>query len=181
MRNVLRPRVGAHDHVRADGDDALVTLVEFGDFQCPFSRKAYYAVDSVRELIGERMRFVFRHFPLAHLHEHALLAAEAAEAAGAQGQFWEMHDLLFEHSPALSLPDLGRYALTLNLDLRAFEQALRLREASERIAADVHSGALSGVASTPTFFIDGLRYDGGYDFATLMATLTGADRVEPQP
>jgi protein-disulfide isomerase len=134
-------------------------------------------VPILRELLSEHgadIRFVFRHLPLSDVHDHAQLAAEAAEAAGAQGRFWEMHDLLFDHQDALTARDLMGYANELGLDLDEFHADLKRHEHAARVARDVESGELSGVAGTPTFFINGQRHHGAYDIQTLKKAVGAA-------
>ena len=154
------------DHIRGPEEDALVTLVEYGDFECPFCGQAEPAV---RELIKEygELRFVFRHLPLTDVHPHAQLAAEAAEAADRQGKFWEMHDMLMDHQGALMAKDLIRYAGDLGLDTAQFAADLRKHVGAARVAEDVDSADLATVSGTPTFFINGRRHYGAYDLATL--------------
>jgi Na+/H+ antiporter NhaA len=161
------------DHIRGP-EDAPVTLVEYGDFECPYCG---LAEPSVRELLsqhGADVRYVWRHLPLSDVHPHAQLAAEAAEAAGSQGRFWEMHDLLLDHQDALRGADLIRYAELLELDVEQFRQELRRHEHAGRVARDIESAELSGVAGTPTFFINGQRHHGAYDIATLTAAVKAA-------
>ena len=161
------------DHIRGPAD-APVTLVEYGDFECPYCGRAE---PILRELLSERgadIRFVFRHLPLSDVHDHAQLAAEAAEAAGAQGRFWEMHDLLFDHQDALTARDLMGYANELGLDLDAFHADLKRHEHAARVARDIESAELSGVAGTPTFFINGQRHHGAYDIQTLKKAVGAA-------
>ena len=155
------------DHVRGP-EDAPVTLVEYGDFECPYCGRAERIV---RELLAERgdVRYVWRHLPLTDVHPRAQLAAEAAEAAAAQGRFWEYHDLLLEHQDALALPDLLDYAELLGLDADRFTEDLQEHTGAGRVAEDVDGADLSGVTGTPTFFVDGLRHYGEYDVATLTA------------
>jgi len=154
------------DHIRGPKDDALVTLVEYGDFECPFCGQAEPAV---RELIKEsgELRFVFRHLPLTDVHPHAQLAAEAAEAADRQGKFWEMHDTLMDHQGALTTKDLIGYAADLGLDTAKFTADLRKHAGAYRVAEDVDSADLATVSGTPTFFVNGRRHYGAYDLATL--------------
>ncbi len=154
------------DHIRGPEDDALVTLVEYGDFECPYCGQAEPAV---RELIKEygELRFVFRHLPLTDVHPHAQLAAEAAEAAGRQGKFWEMHDTLMDHQGALSARDLIQYADELGLDTAQFTADLRKHYGAARVAEDVDSADLATVSGTPTFFINGRRHYGAFDLGTL--------------
>jgi protein-disulfide isomerase len=155
----LTPPVGADDHA-AGPDDAAVTLVEYGDYECPYCGMAYPIVKAARRRLGRRLRFVFRNFPLAQIHEHAQHAAEAAEAAAAQGKFWEMHDAIFEHQHALTDPDLLRYAEQRGLDLERVARALDAGTYTRRVRDDFRSGVRSGVNGTPTFFVNGHRFDG---------------------
>jgi NhaA family Na+:H+ antiporter len=144
-----------HDHVRGAAD-APVTLVEYGDFQCPYCGEAYPVVKHLLERFGDQLRFVFRHMPLADLHPRAPAAARAAEAAGAQGRFWEMHDRLFEHQLELGDGDLRGHAEAIDLDLERFERDLADSALAARVEADLRSGARSGVPSTPRFFVNGV-------------------------
>ncbi|MCL7455361.1 MAG: DsbA family protein, partial [Anaerolineae bacterium] len=153
----LVPPVGARDHVLGP-DDAPVTLVEYGDYECPHCRQAGPVIRALRERFGDRLRYVYRHFPIQPSHPHAQLAAEAAEAAGAQGKFWEMHDLLFEYQGALDQAHLVQYAADLGLDVRRFERDLVDRTHRERVRQDFQSGVRSGASGTPTFYLNGLRY-----------------------
>ena len=154
------------DHIRGPKDDALVTLVEYGDFECPYCGQAEPAI---RELIKQytELRFVFRHLPLTDVHPHAQMAAEAAEAAGKQGKFWEMHDMLMDHQDALNTRDLIGYAQEIGLDTAKFTADLRKHAGAYRVAEDVDSADLATVSGTPTFFINGIRHYGAYDLATL--------------
>jgi Na+:H+ antiporter, NhaA family len=140
---------------------ARVSLVEYGDFQCPYCREAYPAVRELIERFGDELCFVFRHMPLTDLHPAAQRAAEASEAAAAQGRFWEMHDRLFEAPPRLSEADLIEHAEALGLDTEAFARELREGVHRERVLADLDSGFRSGVPSTPRFFVDGAVHEGG--------------------
>jgi Na+/H+ antiporter NhaA len=161
------------DHIRGP-DDAPVTLVEYGDFECPYCGRAEPNVRALLADQGADIRYVFRHLPLSDVHEHAQLAAEAAEAAGSQGKFWEMHDLLFDHQDALTGRDLMRYADELGLDLDQFHDELKRHEHAPRVARDVESAELSGVSGTPTFFINGQRHHGAYDIQTLKKAVAAA-------
>jgi Na+/H+ antiporter NhaA len=154
------------DHIRGPKKDALVTLVEYGDFECPYCGQAEPAV---RELVREHgeLRFVFRHLPLIEVHPHAQLAAEAAEAAAEQGAFWEMHDVLMDHQGALTARDLVGYATGLGLDAERFRTTLFKHAVASRVAEDVDSADLATVSGTPTFFINGNRYYGAFDLAAL--------------
>jgi Na+/H+ antiporter NhaA len=161
------------DHIRGPAD-APVTLVEYGDFECPYCG---LAEPTIRELLSEMstdIRYVFRQLPLNDVHPHAQLAAEASEAAGAQDRFWEMHDLLFEHQGELRGPDLVGYAEELGLDAERFHRELKTHEHAWRVARDLESAELSGVAGTPTFFINGQRHQGAYDIATLTRAVKAA-------
>jgi Na+/H+ antiporter NhaA len=167
------------DHVRGPAG-APVTLVEYGDFECPYCGRAEPAVRALVAGFGDELRFVFRHLPLTDVHEHAQLAAEAAEAAGAQGKFWEMHDRLFAHQDALSRDDLEGHAAALGLDVGRFAAELRTGVHAPRVARDVDGADASGVAGTPTFFVNGRRHDGAYDLDRLTA-LVRAALVQARP
>jgi Na+/H+ antiporter NhaA len=160
------------DHIRGP-EGAPVTLVEYGDFECPYCGQAE---EVIRELLRDSgdVRYVWRHLPLTDVHLHAQLAAEAAEAAADQGAFWEMHDLLFQHQDALRRSDLERYARELGLDVDRFDDALRTHENAARVADDVDSADLSGVSGTPSFFVNGRRHYGAYDIASLTASVKAA-------
>ena len=167
---VLTPAISARDHVKGPAD-AAVTLVEYGDFECPHCGRAYPIIKAVQQAIGPRLRFAFRNFPLRESHPHAEHAAEAAEAAGAQGKFWEMHDRLFERQFALDDEYLVEYATDLGLDAQRFAKELAEGAYAPRVREDFRSGVLSGVNGTPTFFIDGVRYDGSWELEPLLAAL----------
>ena len=154
------------DHIRGPVQGALVTLVEYGDFECPYCGQAEPAVRELVSQYGE-LRFVFRHLPLTEVHPHAQLAAEAAEAAAEQGAFWEMHDALMDHQGALTFADLVRYAGDIGLDTERFAADLRKHVGAARVAEDVDSADLATVSGTPTFFINGNRYYGAFDLAAL--------------
>ncbi|MGW0224815.1 Na+/H+ antiporter NhaA [Streptomyces tendae] len=160
------------DHVRGPRH-APVTVVEYGDYECPYCGQAEPVV---RELLADfgDVRYVWRHLPLTDVHVHAQLAAEAAEAAAAQGRYWDMHDLLLSHQGALRPDHLRQYALRLGLDTDRFDRHLRSRRGSARIAEDVESADLSGVAGTPTFFVNGRRHQGAYDIGNLSAAVRAA-------
>jgi len=160
--------VGDHDHAQGPAN-APVTLVEYGDFECPHCRQAYPIVKEVRSRLGSRLRFVFRNFPLTKLHEHAEHAAEVAEAAGAQSRFWEMHDRLFERQFALEDEHLIEYAAELGLDAARVARELAAHTYKARVRDDFMSGVRSGVNGTPTFFVNGVRHNGGYDVPSLLA------------
>lgn len=149
----------ARDHIRGSSRP-LVTLVEYGDFQCPYCGDAYPVVHELLDRYDGRLRFVFRHMPLTDLHPRARAAAQAAEAAAAQGHFWEMHDRLFEHQQELADGDLAAHASAIGLDLDRFERDLRDGLYFDRINDDYRSGAQSGVPSTPRFFVNGVIHLG---------------------
>ena len=156
------------DHVRGPSSGRLI--VEYGDYECPYSRRAFRAIEHIEQRVG--IRFAFRHFPLTEIHPHALGAAAAAEAAALQGRFWDMHELLFHRQHALEDDDLGRYATELGIDLARFDKDRTSAEVLARIRRDVESGRASGdVRGTPTLFIDGVVHRGGYEAATLMDAL----------
>ena len=166
----LTPPVGEQDHVQGPAT-APVTLVEYGDYQCPYCGSAYPMVKEIQRRLGDQLRFVFRNMPLTEVHPYALGAAEAAEAAGEQGKFWEMHDTLYEHQDALDHNHLIQYARTLGLDVDRFHQELDSHAEVPRIQADYESGEESGVQGTPTFFINGVPYDDSYDTESLLRAI----------
>ena len=168
----LIPPVGEHDRVRGPAD-APMTLVEYGDYDCPYTVRANAVVNGLRKRLGDRMNFVFRAFPLTQIHEHAQAAAEAAEVAAAQGKFWEMHDRLFEAHRKLEAEDLERYAEEVGLDAMRFDRQMLAHAHAARVREQLESGLASGVQGTPTFFIGGVRHDGSYDLATLQAAMEG--------
>jgi protein-disulfide isomerase len=163
----LVPPIHAGDHTLGP-DDAPVTLVEYGDYECPFCGAAQPTVREVLRIGGDRLRFAFRHFPLGEVHPHARLAAEAAEAAGAQGRFWQMHELLFANQQALTPADLLSYAAAIGLDVARFTADLEQHAYAPVVREHFLSGLRSGVNGTPTFFVNGLRHDGGYDLRSLL-------------
>jgi protein-disulfide isomerase len=165
--------VGERDHMQG-ALAAPVTLVEYGDYECPHCGRAYPIVKQIRHRMGGRLRFVFRNFPLRETHAHAQHAAEAAEAAGAQGGFWPMHDRLFERQFALEDDNLVEYAAELGLDPQRLGTELREGVYEPRVREDFRSGVTSGVNGTPTFFINGARHDAAWDVDTLLAALERA-------
>jgi protein-disulfide isomerase len=146
----------------------------YGDFECPYCRAAVPIVHELQRLLGDRLRFVFRHFPLTGLHPHAQHAAEAAEAAAAQGKFFEMHAALFDHQEALEDASLEQYAADLDLDSALLRRELRAHVHASRVSEDVESGLSSGVRGTPTLFLDGDRYDGLIGVPQLLAAIQEA-------
>jgi protein-disulfide isomerase len=165
--------VSDKDHVQGS-PDAPVTLVEYGDYECPYCGKAYPAVRRIQRMLGDQLRFVFRNFPLNTLHEHASQAAEAAEAAGGQGKFWEMHDLLYENQDKLADVDLGQYALKIGLEIYRFESDLAGEVYAKKVRDDFRGGVRSGVNGTPTFFINDFRFNGTANYENLIAAVRAA-------
>ena len=158
------------DHSQGPAD-APVTLVEYGDYECPYCGAAYPIVKEVQSRLGDGLRFVFRNFPITTSHPHAEQAAEAAETAAAQGKFWEMHDVLYENQRNLRDADLRGYAEALGLDVERFDNEVAEHVHAPRVREDFMSGVRSGVNGTPTFFINGHRHDDSYDLDTLLAAL----------
>jgi protein-disulfide isomerase len=168
----LAVSVTDRDHVQGPAS-APVTLVEYADYECPYCRQAYQVVSALERDLGAELRLAHRHFPLSNAHRHAALAAEAAEAATAQGKFWQMHDLLFAY------PELDEQALlyrAARLDLERFSLELTQHSHARRVREDFMGGVRSGVNGTPTFFINELRHDGAFDFGTLRAAMERALR-----
>jgi protein-disulfide isomerase len=166
----LTQAVSARDHAEGPAD-APLTLVEYGDYQCPYCGAAYPVVKRLQKRLGMKLRFVFRNFPLTQAHPYALIAAEAAEASALQGKFWEMHDLLFEQQSFLEPDIISLWAKRIGLDLEEFGNDITQGVVTKRIMEDRQSGIRSGVNGTPTFFINGTRYDGSPDYESLLAAL----------
>ena len=163
--------VGARDHVQGP-ETAAITLVEYGDYQCPYCGQAYPVLKAVQKHYGPKLRFVFRNFPLREAHPHAQMAAESAEAAGAQGKFWEMHDALFEHQDELTEANVAHLARKIaGLDVERWALDLREHRFEKRVQEDFSSGLRSGVNGTPSLFANGLRYDGPVEGAHLIEAL----------
>jgi protein-disulfide isomerase len=166
---VLAP-VTSNDHVRGPAD-APIMIVEYGDFECPICKQAAPAVTLLTRRFAGRIRFAFRHFPLEALHPLALIAAEAAEAAGAQARFWQMHDLLFAHQPHFQMGQLIYFAQHLGLDVRRFREELADHSHAARIRADVESGRRAGVRATPAFYVNGQVCDVSFGIENLRRTV----------
>lgn len=167
---MVEPLEDGVDHVR--GQDGAPLILEYGDYECPYSRQAYRAIERVERELSGNVRFAFRHYPLTQIHPHALAASAAAEAATGQGRFWEMHDLLFHRQKALEDGDLRTYAGEIDLDLDRFERDRAGDTVGARIVRDIASGDATGlVRGTPTIFIDGVLYRGGYDPAAFLEAL----------
>jgi protein-disulfide isomerase len=165
----MEPLDEAIDHVRGS---AGRLIVEYGDYECPYSRRAFREIERVERQTGHEVRFAFRHFPLTEIHPHALAAAAAAEAAALQGRFWDMHGLLFHRQSALENDDLRRYAAELELDVARFDSDRIGTAVLRRVGRDVGSAMASGeVQGTPTLFIDGVVHRGAYDGAALREAL----------
>jgi len=162
--------VNAEDHSRGP-KDAPITLVEYGDFECPHCGQAHYQLQELEKALGDSMRLVFREFPLTTVHPHAAQAAEAAESAGAQRKFWPMHDILFENQDALEEEDLLQYAAAIDLDAEQFARDLSEERFAPRVREQFMGGVHSGVNGTPTFFINGVRHDGAFDYQSLLEAI----------
>jgi protein-disulfide isomerase len=168
--------VGARDH-SAGPHEAPVVLVEYGDYQCPYCGAAYPIVKRIEKELGDHLRFVFRNFPITNSHPEAEWAAELAEAASAQGKFWEMHDHLYENQGSLGDPAFfGKFEARLGLDVSRIDREVTGRTHAARIEEDFSSGVRSGVNGTPTFFINGSRYDGYPEFRPLVTALREAEK-----
>lgn len=178
--STLRRAVDAGDSTQGPAD-APVTLLEYGDFECPFCGRAFWELKKLESAVGDRVRFAFRHFPLAQAHPHALLAAEAAEAAGAQGKFWEMHDKLFTNQHNLEAPALLTYAAEVGLDVPSFARDLQEHRHLPKVRRDFREGVRSGVNGTPTFFINGERWNGPYTAEALLAGIEGRGGADVEP
>ena len=168
----LKVPVTPEDHIQGD-PDAELTLVEYGDYECPHCGRAYGIVKQVQKHFGRRLRFVFRNFPLTQIHPNAQTAAETAEFAGAHGRFWEMHDRIYENQDRLGLPLLFALAEELGLDPQDLRAALTAGEFEPRVRRDFLSGVRSGVNGTPTFFLGEQRHDGPWEFDDLVRALEG--------
>jgi protein-disulfide isomerase len=172
----MKPTLEDHAQGRFDAE---ITLVHYGDYECPYTRLSRLSVRALQRELGERLLYVYRHFPLEDIHPHARGAAAAAEAAGAQGEFWKMHELLFEHQTALEETDLRHYAVAIGLDPDRFERDRTSTETSAHIDFSLASGERNGVQGTPTFFINGRRHDGGYDLDTLRTAIAESSASAP--
>ncbi len=154
-----------------------VTLVQYGDYECPYTRRSTWVVQALQQELGDQLRFVYRNFPLTEIHPHALHAALAAEGAAAQGIFWEMHDYIFHHQHTLADADLEHFAEAVGLDLQQYRRDMREQRGLARIEEDVEGGERSGVQGTPTFFINGILYRGAWEHDALLAALQAASRT----
>ena len=177
---LLQRAVEPRDWTRGPAS-APVTLLEYADFQCPFCARAFHELERLRRGLGERIRFVFRHFPLSQMHPYATQAAEAAEAAGAQGKFWEMHDALFTHQDALGREALRAQARSLRIDVDRFTRELDEHRYLPKVQRDFRDGVRSGVNGTPTMFINGARWDGQYTAEGLLRGMRGDSTMIVEP
>ena len=166
----LKPAVSGQDHIQGN-PDAPLELVEYGDYQCPHCGRAYPIIKRIQKAMGQDLKLIFRNFPLAEIHPHAMTAAVSSEAAGTKDKFWEMHDLLFENQQDLSLAHILELAEGIGLDSPAFKNALGEEPLIKKVESDFESGLRSGVNGTPTFFINGKKYNDSWDEATLLAFL----------
>jgi protein-disulfide isomerase len=171
--STLKIPVGGQDHIQGNVK-AACTLVEYGDYECPHCGAAYPLVKRLQKHFGKRLRFVFRNFPMTQLHANAQAAAEVAEFAESKGQFWEMHDLLFENQDRLGADLFAELAMKLGLDPGEMYRALAKKTFTDRVRADVGGGIRSGVNGTPTFFVNGQRYDRPMDFDTMVKAIEEA-------
>src|SRR6266487_2571304 len=172
----LTPPVSERDHAQGRAG-APVTLVEYGDYQCPYCGAAYPVIKRLQKALGKKLRFVFRNFPLTQAHPYALMAAETAEAAALQGKFWEMHDFIYENQETLEPEALPAWANELGLDMKKFAAAIKQGSGVKRIEEDRASGIESGVNGTPSFFINGTIYDGEDDYESLHAALLSEEAL----
>ncbi len=173
----LKPPVNKNDHAQGSAD-APVTLTEYGDFQCPHCGAAHPMIKKIQQSFGKKLKFVFRHFPLSNVHEYAQIAAVAAEAAGRQNKFWEMHDIIFEHQSDLGDDIWPVFAQKLKLKIPAFEKDMDDPALSEKVESDFESGIRSGVNGTPSFYINGDKYNGDYDFESLSEAISKSANVK---
>lgn len=176
-RHTLAVPVGEDDKVRGPLE-APLTLVEYGDYDCPYTVRAHAVVRGLEKRLGDRLRFVFRAFPLVEIHEHAQAAAEAAEAAHFQGKFWPMHDRLMEAHRRLDEEDLERYAEEVGLDAMRFDRQMLAHAHAAKVREQVEGGLESGVRGTPTFFVNGVRHGGPHDLESLLAALEGEGHTQ---
>jgi protein-disulfide isomerase len=158
----LKPPVNSKDHIQGK-NTAPLELVEYGDYQCPHCGRAYPIIKNLQRSLGDDLKFVFRNFPLSEIHPDAFTAAVAAEAAGLQDKYWEMHDIIFENQQALDLESLFLYAKAIGLDVKRFKNDIQKNELADKVEQDFESGIRSGVNGTPSFFINGRKYNGDWE------------------
>ena len=176
QRTRLAVPVSERDHSQGPATAAVI-LVQYGDYECPYTRQSTTIVRAIQQQLGERLRFVFRNFPLTEIHPHALHAALAAEAAATQGKFWQMHDSIFHHQHTLEDSDLAQFATAVGLQMQQYARAMAQQRSLPRIEEDVESGERSGVQGTPTFFINEVLYRGSWEQDALLAALEAASRT----
>jgi protein-disulfide isomerase len=176
QRTDLAIPVSERDHSQGSAT-AAVTLVQYGDYECPYTRLSTHVVRALQQQLGEQLRFVYRNFPLTTIHPHALHAALAAEAAASQGKFWQMHDYLFHHQHTLADADLAQFAEAVGLDMQQYAHDMADQRGIARIEEDAEGGERSGVQGTPTFFINGVLYRGSWEHEALLAALQAASRT----
>jgi protein-disulfide isomerase len=177
MRHLsLAVPVSERDHSQGPAT-AAVTLVQYGDYECPYTRRSTGVVQAIQQQLGDQLRFVYRNFPLVEIHPHALHAALASEAAAAQGKFWQMHDYIFHHQHTLADADLAQFAEVVGLDRQQYARDMAQQRFLPRIEEDVEGGERSGVQGTPTFFINGVLYRGSWEHDALLAALQVASRT----
>jgi len=169
--NQAKP-INAQDHIQGNQQKAVIELIEYGDYQCPYCGQAYLVVKKIQQQLGDKLLFVFRNFPLESLHPQAVLAAIAAEAAGKQGKFWEMHDIIYENQQTLEFDDLIMMAKAIGLDVTEFKTAIENdQKLQEKVQQDFETGMRGGINGTPTFFVNGFRYDGDWSEAPFLEYL----------
>jgi protein-disulfide isomerase len=166
----LTPSVQHNDHLSGD-PAAPVELVEYGDYECPYCGRAYPIIKNIQEQLGSDLKFIFRNFPLSKVHTHAIAAAIATEAAGLQGKFWEMHEIIYENQRTLDQESILHFAETLGLNIERFKHDIQQKELADKVEHDFESGIRSGVNRTPTFFINGQKYEGEWNDNELLAYL----------
>ena len=176
QRTRLAVPVSERDHSQGPAT-AAITLVQYGDYECPYTRQSTTIVRAIQQQLGDQLRFVYRNFPLTEIHPDALQAALAAEAVATQGKLWEMHDYIFHHQHTLEDSDLAQFAVAVGLDLQQYARALAEQRSLARIGEDVEGGERSGVQGTPTFFINEVLYRGSWEQDALLAALQAASRT----
>jgi protein-disulfide isomerase len=177
QRTHLAVPVGERDHSQGP-ETANVTLVQYGDYECPYTRQSTWVVQDIQKQLGNQLCFVFRNFPLTEIHPHALHAALAAETAAMQGKFWEMHDYIFHHQHTLEDSDLTQFAAAVGLETQQYVNNMEHQRSLPHIEEDLEGGELSGVQGTPTFFINGVMYRGSWEHDALLTALQAASQVE---
>jgi protein-disulfide isomerase len=175
--NVQKTKITSEDWIRGR-EDAPVTILEYGDFECPYCGMAFPELEAVLEEAPDAVRLIYRHFPITTIHPHALMAAESAEAAGAQGKFWEMHDALFTHQEALEYENLLEYAEAIGLDVARFDSEMQQQIYREEVRRDFRRGIEDGVNGTPTLFFNRIRYEGPRDRVSMLAEVAAVLEAE---